>query len=81
MHPLTLEEQCRIAYAKLGAAENLRLFVGAGWGFAASFLWHSWIISMLVCGIAMYLTTFWFKRAAERAEEAVYDARNPYLKP
>jgi hypothetical protein len=56
MRPISPEEECRIAYAKLDAAESLRLFMSFGWSAAATCLWQSWIVTVAVAIATAYLT-------------------------
>lgn len=61
-----LEQRCKIAEAKLGVAEQLRLPMASLAGLLAYSYWKSWIISFVVIVVFMYIVPYWYDKDYEK---------------
>ena len=69
-----LERLSEVADAALGVAEELGYTVALLAGLAAHLRWGSWLITVPAAVVAYVLSTYRYRRRADKAEDAYFRA-------
>jgi hypothetical protein len=64
------QQRCDIATAKLGVAEELRLWIAVPCALAVYLKYDSWFSALIVGVIAFFLVTHWYEKEYDAAHDA-----------